>query len=54
MSAEGQLSGVPLALAAGADGVGLIRTELPFLDRSAWPAALDHRLFLEPILFGVG
>lgn len=38
------------ALAAGADGVGLIRTELPFLDRSAWPTALDHRLFLEPIL----
>jgi phosphoenolpyruvate-protein kinase (PTS system EI component) len=41
---------VESALAAGADGVGLLRTELSFLDRSAWPTVLDHRLFLEPIL----
>jgi phosphoenolpyruvate-protein phosphotransferase len=41
---------VEAALAAGADGVGLIRTELTFLDRSSWPSALDHRRLLEPIL----
>jgi phosphoenolpyruvate-protein kinase (PTS system EI component) len=38
------------ALAAGADGVGLLRTELSFLDRTAWPTVADHRRFLEPIL----
>jgi phosphoenolpyruvate-protein kinase (PTS system EI component) len=41
---------VESALAAGAEGVGLLRTELSFLDRSGWPTVLDHRLFLEPIL----
>jgi phosphoenolpyruvate-protein kinase (PTS system EI component) len=41
---------VEAALAAGADGVGLVRTELPFLDRPDWPTALDHRLLLSPIL----
>jgi phosphoenolpyruvate-protein kinase (PTS system EI component) len=41
---------VESALAEGADGVGLLRTELSFLDRSAWPTAVDHRLLLEPIL----
>jgi phosphoenolpyruvate-protein phosphotransferase len=41
---------VEAALGAGAEGVGLLRTELSFLDRSSWPTALDHRLFFEPIL----
>jgi phosphoenolpyruvate-protein kinase (PTS system EI component) len=41
---------VESALAEGADGVGLLRTELSFLDRTAWPTAMDHRLLLEPIL----
>ena len=41
---------VESALAEGADGVGLLRTELSFLDRTAWPTAVDHRLLLEPIL----
>jgi phosphoenolpyruvate-protein kinase (PTS system EI component) len=41
---------VEAALAAGADGVGLVRTELSFLDRPDWPTSLDHRLLLSPIL----
>jgi phosphoenolpyruvate-protein kinase (PTS system EI component) len=41
---------VSLALAAGAEGAGLIRTELAFLDASEWPSEADHRAALEPIL----
>jgi phosphoenolpyruvate-protein kinase (PTS system EI component) len=41
---------VEAALAAGAEGVGLVRTELSFLDRPDWPTSLDHRLLLSPIL----
>ncbi len=41
---------VEAALAAGADGVGLVRTELSYLDRPDWPTSLDHRLLLSPIL----
>ena len=41
---------VGLALAAGAEGAGLIRTELAFLDAGAWPTEALHRAALEPIL----
>ncbi len=37
-------------LEAGADGVGLLRTELPFLDASSWPDEEAHRRMLRPIL----
>src|SRR5713101_8200497 len=34
----------------GAEGVGLLRTELGFLDASAWPSLAQHLAFLRPIL----
>ncbi|HEX9376918.1 MAG TPA: putative PEP-binding protein [Actinomycetota bacterium] len=37
-------------LEAGAEGVGLLRTELPFLDAADWPDEEAHRRVLEPIL----
>jgi len=41
-------------LAQGAEGVGLLRTELSFLDARAWPAAAQHVRFLEPLLSQLG
>ena len=41
---------VAAGLAAGAEGAGLIRTELAFLDAPAWPSHEDHRRSLAPIL----
>ncbi|MBE2319408.1 phosphoenolpyruvate--protein phosphotransferase [Solirubrobacter sp. CPCC 204708] len=41
---------VRVALAAGAEGVGLLRTELAFLDAAAWPDEAAHRRMLEPVL----
>ena len=38
------------ALDAGADGVGLLRTELAFLEANHWPTAAEHRRSLEPVL----
>jgi phosphoenolpyruvate-protein phosphotransferase len=38
------------ALAQGAEGVGLLRTELLFLDASAWPPRAQQVKFLVPIL----
>jgi multiphosphoryl transfer protein len=38
------------ALAQGAEGVGLMRTELLFLDAPAWPSREQQVAFLEPIL----
>jgi phosphoenolpyruvate-protein phosphotransferase len=38
------------ALAQGAEGVGLLRTELLFLDASAWPQTAQQVRFLTPIL----
>jgi phosphoenolpyruvate-protein kinase (PTS system EI component) len=38
------------ALAQGAEGVGLLRTELLFLDALAWPSREQQVAFLEPIL----
>jgi phosphoenolpyruvate-protein phosphotransferase len=43
-------SEVALGLEAGAEGAGLVRTELAFLDASAWPTESEHRRALEPVL----
>ena len=37
-------------LAAGAAGVGLLRTEIPYTEALAWPTLAEHRAQLEPIL----
>lgn len=37
-------------LEAGAEGVGLLRTELTFLEAEGWPDEAAHRRVLEPIL----
>jgi len=39
-----------MGLEAGAEGVGLLRTELTFLDAAGWPTEEDHRRVLEPVL----
>jgi phosphoenolpyruvate-protein kinase (PTS system EI component) len=39
-----------LGLAAGAAGVGLLRTEIPFTSATGWPTESDHRRVLDPIL----
>ncbi len=41
---------VALALDAGAEGAGLIRTELAFLQAPAWPSEEEHRRALAPVL----
>lgn len=38
------------ALEQGAEGVGLLRTELPFLDAAGWPSVGQQTTFLKPIL----
>jgi phosphoenolpyruvate-protein kinase (PTS system EI component) len=43
-----------LALEAGAEGIGLLRTELGFLDAGAWPSEDDHVRLLAPILDELG
>jgi multiphosphoryl transfer protein len=42
-----------LALDAGAEGVGLLRTELAFLHADKWPTQAQHRRALEPVLRGL-
>ena len=37
-------------LKAGADGIGLLRTELAFLDATDWPTAAQHEAAVRPIL----
>jgi phosphoenolpyruvate-protein kinase (PTS system EI component) len=37
-------------LAAGAEGVGLLRTELAFLEAAEWPGEADHRAAIAPVL----
>ncbi len=39
-----------LGLAAGAAGVGLLRTEIPFITAPGWPAQPEHYAQLEPVL----
>jgi len=41
---------VRTALDAGADGVGLLRTELAFLEANHWPTRAEHRRTLNPVL----
>jgi phosphoenolpyruvate-protein kinase (PTS system EI component) len=41
---------VRAGLDAGADGVGLLRTELAFLDAAAWPSEHEHSAALGPAL----
>jgi phosphoenolpyruvate-protein phosphotransferase len=41
---------VSAALAFGADGIGLLRTELAFLDAKAWPTFEQHRRALAGVL----
>jgi len=41
---------VRAALEAGADGVGLFRTELAFLEAQHWPTVAEHRRILDPAL----
>ena len=40
-------------LAAGAEGAGLIRTELAFLDAPAWPTRAHHTHILAPLIAGL-
>ncbi|MDQ6774356.1 MAG: PEP-utilizing enzyme, partial [Candidatus Dormibacteraeota bacterium] len=48
------LAEVQEALEQGAEGVGLLRTELLFLDAEEWPDADRHHRFLAPLLAGLG
>jgi phosphoenolpyruvate-protein kinase (PTS system EI component) len=41
---------IDAGLAAEADGVGLLRTELAFLEATSWPTAADHEHALAPLL----
>jgi multiphosphoryl transfer protein len=45
---------VAAGLSAGAEGAGLIRTELAFLDAAGWPSRADHLRMLQPLLAGLG
>ena len=42
------------ALANGAEGIGLLRTELAFLDARDWPSEQEHTDALRPILAALG
>lgn len=46
----GTLHEIEAGLAGGADGVGLLRTELPFLEATAWPSEAELALALEPLV----
>ncbi len=41
---------VRIALNNGAEGVGLLRTELAFLDAADWPSEAEHRALLDGVL----
>ena len=41
---------VDAGLAAGAEGVGLLRTELAFLEATSWPSEAEHLAALAPVL----
>ena len=45
---------VNAGLEAGAEGVGLLRTELAFLEASAWPTEEEHVVMLTPALAPLG
>ncbi len=44
---------VAIALASGAEGVGLLRTELAFMAAQGWPDEAAHRQALAPVLAGL-
>jgi phosphoenolpyruvate-protein kinase (PTS system EI component) len=44
---------VAVALRGGAEGVGLLRTELAFLEAAGWPSEWEHVEALEPVLAGL-
>jgi phosphoenolpyruvate-protein kinase (PTS system EI component) len=44
---------VDVGFGAGAEGIGLLRTELAFLDAAEWPSEREHVAALEPILAGL-
>jgi phosphoenolpyruvate-protein kinase (PTS system EI component) len=44
---------VAAGLSAGAEGAGLIRTELAFLNARSWPSRADHVAMLRPLLAGM-
>ena len=44
---------VAAGLSAGAEGAGLVRTELAFLDAGGWPSRADHLDMLTPLLSGL-
>jgi phosphoenolpyruvate-protein kinase (PTS system EI component) len=48
------LGELQVGLASGAEGIGLLRTELAFLDAPEWPTEQDHRDALAPILGALG
>jgi phosphoenolpyruvate-protein kinase (PTS system EI component) len=41
---------VRMGLSAGAAGVGLLRTEIPFVGATAWPTGAEHEAALRPVL----
>jgi phosphoenolpyruvate-protein kinase (PTS system EI component) len=45
---------VAVGLRAGAQGIGLLRTELAFMEATAWPTEAEHLEMLEPILAALG
>jgi phosphoenolpyruvate-protein kinase (PTS system EI component) len=45
---------VQAGLRAGAEGIGLLRTELAFMEAAAWPTESEHLSMLTPILAAVG
>ena len=46
----GSATDAEVAAEMGADGIGLLRTELPFLRMSDWPSVADQVAALEPML----
>jgi phosphoenolpyruvate-protein kinase (PTS system EI component) len=50
----GSVGELEVGLASGAEGIGLVRTELAFLDAAEWPTEKDHHDALEPILGALG
>ncbi len=43
-----------VGLSAGAEGIGLLRTELAFLDAADWPTEQNHTAAMDSILAGLG
>jgi phosphoenolpyruvate-protein kinase (PTS system EI component) len=48
------LGELQVGLRSGAEGIGLLRTELAFLDATRWPTEQEHSCALEPILGALG